>query len=810
MAKARRGSISAKIKGLSNRLMAILTASAVVSVLAMGFALYASSLFLQYTYIAVDTGAIQEDGLEARLDAMKFRINGDLDISADFEQNMTEILEVSSLIRATGRMNEESLAGLERSETLIGEYSAAFSKIVELREPRNELVEELIATGRQVRVNLSEIMESAYVDGDPVASFYAGRAQEQLLLGRLYMERFLLNNQQVSFDRAMEAFSKANTGLDELIPELQNPRRRELALGARAQIERFTETSQAVFELIVERNAARATMDQVGPEFIASVEFVMDQVTQKQEVLGSRLQQVGWGMILLLILSSGLFVLYAKRTSIKTASYIKTSIDKYVEAMTELANGHLEFDLGRLPDSGTELARMGDALAVFRDNGIEKEELQKAQAAQEERQAAEREAQQKRDEQAQAESQRRIEEERQALLQRLEKSVGMVVDSAARGDFSQRVKIDFDEQSLCKMAEGINQLLQNVSDGLSATGQVLSALSQGDLTRTVDGNFEGAFKELQENTNMMVGELKTLIGDISGSTVNLACSSGELKETSDVLSRQAEQNAASLEETSTAIEELTASIKQVSENVTNANENARVARETAESSSVVASAAATAMTEISEASTEIARVVTVINDIAFQINLLALNAGVEAARAGEAGRGFSVVASEVRQLSQRASDAAKEIEDVIGRSSEAVTEGVDKVNNARISLDKISESVVGVSQRIDQIASAIDEQVGGVTEINNAVSQIDQNTQKQAASFEELAAASNVLSNEATGLERSTMNFKTGSEMDNPQRSGNSTNEPSTEAQPSKSPKIGTPPPVSGNLAVDPTGWEEF
>jgi len=807
MKRVRRGSISQMIGKLSSNMMMAIAVGAVVSILAMSFVMYTANQFLQYSRASVVAGGVLEDGLEARLDALRFRISGNADLSADFSGNVEEVLEGNKLIEDFGMLSGEAEAALSSSASLIAQYEAAFLRIVELREPRNALVANMSDSGRETRQKLSEIMESAYDDGDSVAAAYAGTAQESLLLGRLYSERFLLTNDAESFTRATGHLQESIAGLDALLTELQNPRRRQLAEDAKAGIEEFSSAKNAVFQLITERNENRAEMDSIGPEFIAAVEFVMDGITEQQEVAGQRLRTIGFTVIALLVLSSIFMLFYAKKTSSKTSNYIAGSINKFVTAMTELADGKLEIDLGRPPDKGTELARMADALAIFRDNAEEKLELEKVQAEQEKQKLVEEERQRAREEQSKREAQERIDNERLALLNRLEKSVGGVVESAARGDFSKRIDVDFEEESLRRMAEGINVMVQGVENGLSATSRVVSALSHGDLTKLMEGEFEGAFSDLQTNTNDMIGALKQLVGDISGSSINLASSSSELRDTSDTLSRQAEQNAASLEETSAALEELTASIKQVSENVTEANTNAGMASETAKVSSGVAADAAAAMERISDASQEIAKVVTVINDISFQINLLALNAGVEAARAGEAGRGFSVVASEVRQLAQRAGEAATEIDGVIARSDQAVTEGVEKVSDAQRSLEKISESVVGVSQRIDQIASAISEQVNGIGEINGAVAQIDSNTQKQAASFEEVTATGALLSSEAESLKQSTARFNTGTDVLSLDKApSRSADEPmrAAEQKPAKAPSS------NGNLAEDLAGWDEF
>lgn len=380
---------------------------------------------------------------------------------------------------------------------------------------------------------------------------------------------------------------------------------------------------------------------------------------------------------------------------------ITRPITRLVRNMTALTQGNTDLDL-QDENRGDEIGDMVRSVSVFRDSAIEKETL-------------EREAEQTR---TMSEQER---EEREA----------------AKADEA-----------------------RHMQEAVDALAQGLTRLSNGDLTTTLNEPFIDGMDRLRIDFNNSIQKLNKTLSNIRDNSASINNNSSEIRTAADDLSKRTEQQAASLEESSAALEQITSAVRGTSERASEAAQMAGEAKADAEKSSKVVSETVLAMAGIENASGEISNIIGVIDEIAFQTNLLALNAGVEAARAGDAGKGFAVVAQEVRELAQRAANAAKEIKDLITKSGDEVSSGVKLVKATGDALNQISEHVHNINHAISSIATAANEQLTGIQEVGTAVTQMDQVTQQNAAMVQETTAVAHRLSEDVTDLSKLIGDFR--------------------------------------------------
>ncbi|MBL1261555.1 MAG: PAS domain-containing protein [Thiotrichaceae bacterium] len=341
-----------------------------------------------------------------------------------------------------------------------------------------------------------------------------------------------------------------------------------------------------------------------------------------------------------------------------------------------------------------------------------------------------------------------------------EAQINQLVESAIAGSIDQRIDTSVYSGYMRNLGDGINELLTAVVEPLKEGISVLSNLANSDLTRTMDGEYQGEFSVFSEAINSTVNNMAEIVDKIIISSLEIKGASSEIARGNVDLSQRTEEQASSLQQTASSMEELTSTVKQTAENALQATKLASIAHEEATKGGEVVSNTIQAMSEINIASKKIADIISVIDEIAFQTNLLALNAAVEAARAGEQGRGFAVVAAEVRNLAQRSASAAKEIKGLISDSVEKVNQGTQLVNTSGKSLEAILNAVKKVNDIIAEISAASQEQSVGINQINKAITQMDEVTQQNAALVEQATAGSESLNSQAINLNEMMTVFK--------------------------------------------------
>ena len=317
--------------------------------------------------------------------------------------------------------------------------------------------------------------------------------------------------------------------------------------------------------------------------------------------------------------------------------------------------------------------------------------------------------------------------------------------------------------SLLAAGAGMGLLLMNqrkIAADVNASLSLAESVAAGDLTQRATPRGEDELAGLMRALNQMCEQLGRSVGDVMLVADSIRTASAEIASGNQDLSTRTEQTASSLEITSSSMGQLTGTVRQSADNAQTANQLASNAASVAHRGGSVVQQVVDTMTDIAASSKRIADIIGVIDDIAFQTNILALNAAVEAARAGEQGRGFAVVAGEVRSLAGRSAAAAKEIKTLIGASVERVESGTRLVRDAGSTMGEIVGAVQRVTDIMGDISTSAAAQSRGIDEVTQAVTQVDDMTQQNAALVEESAAAAESLREQAQRLAQVVSQFR--------------------------------------------------
>lgn len=331
-------------------------------------------------------------------------------------------------------------------------------------------------------------------------------------------------------------------------------------------------------------------------------------------------------------------------------------------------------------------------------------------------------------------------EQRQSII-----DFGTVSDFIGKGLLYNRISTNYSDPSLNALAHSLNKMVDEIERTFGNLIAIMTKMANGDYSKSLSDTgsaLGGSFASIQNAASSMATSNSEIFAMIAKFSHELNKEATSLSQSGDELSTSANQQASSLEETAAAIEELTSN---VAANTSKADEMTRVAQEAkiaAEKGNTIAHASLDAMGEIVTATEAINHAVEIIDNIAFQTNILSLNAAVEAATAGDAGKGFAVVAQEVRNLANRSADAAREIQNLARAAREKSRGGLETSRNMMESFTLISEKIVQTDEMVRDVANASREQMAGINQINDAVSQLDQMTQQNAKTANNVAEIS--------------------------------------------------------------------
>jgi methyl-accepting chemotaxis protein len=674
----------------------------------------------QATTLVEHTAKMRSAFLSARLQERNFDANPDARLA---DAVRSSAAEARSELDAMGKLirREELRRDLTEAQDALTLYSQRFDAFNQLWARLG--YDENSGLQGSLRTAVRSIETSLGSDADP-------RLSAMMLTLRRHEKDFLLRRDRSYLDRFQQSIPPFRAALEEAgmtaqLPLLDAYQRDFVALvDGTLSVRNGNQALEA---------AAAALLPRVDALFAGNLQ----EMNRAKQAAADKRSQAGLGATvgLLVVAIFSLVVAFVIGRSIGRPLAQMTGL------MTALAAGDHSQPVPELKRSD-EVADMARALGVFKQTAIQKsraDAAEKLRLETEQREAAEA-------------------RERDA---RISRQIAEFCNAIGGGALDRRVDtagLDGVFRDLAQQMNGLAGMLQAMAGELAG---VMGAMADGDLSKRVAGQYGGVFGELTSSSNRMSEILRDFAGRLSDSAKATKMASAEISSGSQDLAQRTESQAASIEETAASMHEITTTVKQNADNAQAASQLATAARNTADKGSEITQQAVDAVSRIEDSARRISDIVGLIDEIAFQTNLLALNASVEAARAGEAGKGFAVVAQEVRGLAQRSADASRDSKGLITDSNAQVKTGAALVNQTGQSLTEIVGAIKKVSDIVAEIAAASREQAGGLEQINTAVAQMDEMTQRNGALVEETSASAQQLANQSAQLAELVAFFRT-------------------------------------------------
>ncbi len=701
-----------------------------------------------------------EDAIESLAEGQRFMLRPTPEGAETARAEIAEVAELIADVQRAAAPLSETIAEVDVGAVLDA-YRTGFDQMVATQSRIEDQAARMDDAGLLAQRKLTDLMKTSFAEQDAGGAYYAGLAQQGLLLSRFYMKEYMLTDRAADFAEAERWRSTARTELSRLDFIIFAEDRRALKDEIAGHMRDFWAASLEINGLILANLEHRAAFLENGTRLAALTDEAAALVLAAQErktAMGLSATRRTIALLGAVVAVAMVALTLASRT---VGARIVQGIQSAASDMRRLAGGDLSFEIARQSEQ-TELGDMARTLETFRQTALETRRLEADARDREARDARREQERRAAEAEAAAEARHAREAERKRLIAELSGSLGSVARAAARGDFSRRVDGRFGDPDLDGVAQAMNDMMGRVEAGITETARVLRHLADGDLTERMVGDFEGIFAGLETALSTTSATLADLVGEIHAQCEDIGASSDSMRAQAGDLAARAEKQAAALEETSAAMEEMATTTASSAEAAREATVMGRAATERVIEAGGVVARAIEAMDDIRDASNRIEEIVSVIDGIAFQTNLLALNASVEAARAGNAGKGFAVVATEVRALAQRSGEASKDIKALIERSAAQVSRGVDLVGQTGATLDDIVARVKQMGDMMEGLSAAAGEQAIGVREVTGAVAQMDAITQQNASLADSGRMAAGDLSDRMAALKALMQKFRIG------------------------------------------------